>query len=104
MTDFEQNFSPENIATLLDLAKKLESRKSRQAISGAVVKRHDWTKEERNLNAAKNDIRSAQFAYEKTRIAMERAEEAFSYAEQDLINAERRLREAIAAVKESTEE
>lgn len=101
--DSSENLSPEHIATLLDLAKKLEARQSRQAVSGAVVKRHDWTREERKLHAAKNDLRTAQFAYEKTREAKERAEQAHEYAERDLVAAERRIKDAIAAMEAITE-
>lgn len=97
--EIPEGFSPEHIATLMDLAEKISKRKARTAISGAVVKRHDWTPEERKLVAAKNDLRSAQIAYEKTRIAAERANEAFGYADRDLRNAEERLKEAIEAAE-----
>jgi hypothetical protein len=91
------NLSPEHIATLLDLAEKLQKRRENTAKSGAVVKRHNWSAVQSRLYAAKNDLKSAQFAYEKTRVAYERAEEAHGYDQRMLAEAEVRMQEAIAA-------
>lgn len=95
----EQNLTPEHIATLLDLAEKIQKRRGQNTKSGAVVKHHDWTVVERRLYAAKNDLKTAQFVYERTRVAKESADKAFDLAQKDLEAAEVRIQEAIKAAK-----
>lgn len=53
-----EGLSPEQIATLADIANRAMHRRSRQGQSGASVRRTGWTPKQAKLHARRNDLKT----------------------------------------------